>query len=79
MSRKLAADALQEHLSHRVGHQLTQYARVLLQRHGMRLEKVKSKKLYFVHGGGSPPGRIYTDEELRGLLVQLRREEMKGR
>lgn len=79
MSSRLKPDALRAHLSHRVGHQLTQYARVLLKRHGLRLEKLTGQKLYVIHGGTDPPGKTYTDEELRELLVQIRRGEMKGR
>ena len=79
MSRKLAADALREHLSHRVGHQLTKYARGQLQRHGLRLDKLSGQKLYVIHGGTDPPGKTYTDEELRELLVQIRRGEIEGR
>lgn len=79
MSRKLAADALREHLSHRAGDDLSKYARVVLRRHHMELHKVSGKPQYFIEGGTGPPGKMYTPDELRELLIELRREEMKGR
>lgn len=79
MSTRLKPDALRAHLSHRVGHQLTQYARVLLKRHGLRLEKLSGQKLYVIHGGTDPPGKTYTPDELRALLIELRRAEVEGR
>lgn len=79
MSTRLKPDALREYLDHRVGHQLTKYARGQLQRHGLRLQKLTGQKLYIIHGGTDPPGKTYSPEELRGLLVEMRRKEMKGR
>ena len=79
MSTRLKPDALREYLDHRVGHQLTKYARLQLQRHGLRLEKLSGQKLYVIHGGTDPPGKTYTPEELRGLLVEIRRGEIEGR
>lgn len=79
MSSRLKPDALEEYLSRRVGDQLTKYARLQLQRHGLRLEKLTGQKLYIIHGGTDPPGKTYTPEELRELLVEIRQKEMKGR
>lgn len=79
MSTRLKPDALKEYLSHRVGDQLSKYARLQLKRHGLRLEKLTGQKLYVIHGGTDPPGKTYTPDELRALLIELRREEMKGR
>lgn len=76
--RGLKPDALREHLSHRAGDDLTKYARVVLRRHGMELHKVSGKPQYYI-GGTGPPGKMYGPEELRELLVQIRRGEMKGR
>lgn len=77
--RGLKPDALREHLSHRAGDDLTKYARVVLRRHHMELHKVCGKPQYFIDGGTGPPGKMYGPEELRGLLVEIRRGEMKGR
>lgn len=79
MSTRLKPDALQELLDRKAGHQLTALARAHLRRHGLRLQKLTGQKLYVIHGGTDPPGKTYTPEELRGLLVEMRREEMKGR
>ena len=77
--RGLTVDALRALLDRKVGHQLTSLARAHLRRHGLRLEKLKGEKLYVIHGGTDPPGKTYTPEELRGLLVEIRRKEMEGR
>lgn len=45
----------------------------------MELHKVSGKPQYFIEGGTGPPGKMYTPDELRELLIELRREEMKGR
>lgn len=79
MSTRLKPDALKEYLSHRVGDQLSKYARLQLKRHGLRLEKLTGQKLYVIHGGTDPPGKTYTPEELREFLVQIRRGEIEGR
>ena len=79
MSTRLKPDALKEYLDRRVGDQLTKYARLQLKRHGLRLEKLKGEKLYVIHGGTDPPGKTYGPDELRELLVEMRRKEMEGR
>ena len=77
--RGLTVDALRELLDRKAGHQLTALARAHLRRHGMELHKVSGKPQYFIHGGTDPPGKTYSPEELRGLLVKLREEELERR
>ena len=77
--RGLTVDALRELLDRKAGHQLTALARAHLRRHGLRLQKLTGEKLYIIHGGTDPPGKTYSPEELRGLLVKLREEELERR
>ena len=77
--RGLTVDALRELLDRKAGHQLTALARAHLRRHGLRLEKLTGQKLYIIHGGTDPPGKTYSPDELRELLIELRRAEVEGR
>ena len=72
-------DALRALLDRKAGHQLTALARAHLRRHGMELHKVSGKPQYFIDGGTGPPGRTYTPDELRELLIELRKAEVEGR